>query len=518
MPPTITDLEDKYFDPALGLTPYYGNVDVIPHVDGVAYFNAIADALDICQGPGDKIYITAWVFAPGFNLRTPAGISTPTAGPSLGTLLVDKAKLGADVRIVLGAPYFSSGTEGISPSDFIWAVNRIVQAFDVAGGIRGVFDNNVSVARRLRSSDRGGVRPLEGCVLLDWGGRTPDSRHDKSTVIFSAATGQLRAFVGGIDFASERISDPQHTPPHADQTPSWHDAGLELFGSAAEAVLDNFITRWIETATLPPASVSYGGVAELFNPLIESTPPTPASGVGHPISSGGPSVRVLRSYDTIRALRVWRETRNLPWHSLPSGVHEVLRILTRAINGAQSYIYIECQTLNPSSDIFYYQHSSLYPLLSAACARGVKVILICYDAGSPTMSPEIRERILQPLTATQRDNFSLYWVEDCRLHSKIVLVDDEFSCIGSANMWDRSMNGTESELSAAYVHTGESNSQVADLRVWLWAEHLRVPAADTAARVELRDLTIGLGVFRTSWATHSVSFAMPNSKLREILP
>jgi phosphatidylserine/phosphatidylglycerophosphate/cardiolipin synthase-like enzyme len=518
MPPTITDLEDKYFDPALGLTRYYGNVEVIPHVDGIAYFNAIADALDTCQGPGDKIYITAWVFAPYFSLRQPTGISVSPAGPNLDELLVDKAKRGADVRIVLGAPYFSSGTEGLPPYNIIWSVNRLVEKFDIAGGIRSVFNNNVYVARDLRSADRGGVQPLRGRVLLDWGGRTPDSRHDKSTVIFSAATGQLRAFVGGIDFDSGRISDPQHTPPHSDEMPSWHDAGLELFGNAAEGVLDNFITRWVETATLPPESLSYGGAVELFNPVIESAQPTHASGAGHPISSSGPSVRILRSYDSIRALRIWLNTPNLAWHSLPGGVYEVLRVLSRAINRAQNYIYIECQTLNPSAgiDITYYLHSKLYPLLSAACARGVKVILVCYDAGTPRMSPEIEIEILQPLTSAQRDNFGLYWVEDCRLHSKIVLVDDEFSCIGSANMWDRSMNGTESELSAAYVHTGESNSQVADLRVRLWAEHLRVPIADATARAELRDLAIGLGVFRPNWGTRSLSFPTPNKKLREI--
>ena len=56
--PTLDDLEKKYFPEALPPgVPNWDKTMVIPHVDGEAFFSAIADALDLCQGDGDRIYI-----------------------------------------------------------------------------------------------------------------------------------------------------------------------------------------------------------------------------------------------------------------------------------------------------------------------------------------------------------------------------------------------------------------------------------------------------------------------------
>jgi hypothetical protein len=54
----------------------------------------------------------------------------------------------------------------------------------------------------------------------------------------------------------------------------------------------------------------------------------------------------------------------------------------------------------------------------------------------------------------------------------LMLVDDVFASIGSANFFSHSTVGTDSELSCTFVTTGPS---VINLRVRLWAEHLRTP-------------------------------------------
>ncbi|KRH99721.1 hypothetical protein AO057_16815 [Curvibacter sp. PAE-UM] len=206
-------------------------------------------------------------------------------------------------------------------------------------------------------------------------------------------------------------------------------------------------------------------------------------------------------------------------------ITEILDVLKQAINSASRYIYVEDQTLNPAPlevSAGYNKHDDLSPAISAACARGVKVIFVCWDGmtGSvgPSVSSQIVEKILDPLTAVQRQNFALYWLAGNRLHSKLFIVDDEFASIGAANFWDRSMQGTESELNAAYVCTAGSNSQVASLRVKLWSEHLRLtPAVAVSVEAELRNLDKSLGIFRTAWATSSLSFSSPGSVLREIV-
>lgn len=527
--PTLIQLEDKYFTPAFGGTRHSGDVVVIPHVDGEAYFSAIADALDKCQGQGDKIYIASWLFSPDFDLRTPSGATG--SGPVLGKVLFDKVSLGADVRIILGTPLFSSGTDGVGLGDPTWWINNLVNLANE--GIESIVQNNIIAALSLRNSKRSNqtASPFYGRVLMDWSGIDPDPRHEKTTIIYSESTKELRAFVGGIDFDSGRISNPLHNTPQQNGRDTWHDVGIEIHGSAAASALENFITRWNETATLPKRTYKVplddgATIDGEFNPEVEPTPPTQPAHAVHPTSINSPaSVCILRSYEAYRSLTPWRRKKVLEWDTLPATpILEIFDVLQQAISSAQRYIYVEDQSLNPPSGpkAAWFKHDKLYPIISAACARGVKVIFVCNDGmtgtASPTMSSEITEKILDPLLNPElRRNFGLYWISGTRLHSKLVIVDDEFATIGSANLWDRSMNGFESELNAAFVHTGGQNSQVADLRVRLWLEHLRIPpGSNAAAEAELRNLDKGLGIFRTDWAATGLSFTYPGSALREI--
>jgi phosphatidylserine/phosphatidylglycerophosphate/cardiolipin synthase-like enzyme len=201
-------------------------------------------------------------------------------------------------------------------------------------------------------------------------------------------------------------------------------------------------------------------------------------------------------------------------------------VLQQAITAASSYIYVEDQTLNPDPVYRQYgSHDLLYPTIRAACAKGVKVMFVTDGfAGSDsprqanlTMSSEINDLILSPLTADQRTNFTLHVVTGTKVHSKVVLIDDEFALIGSANFWDRSMTGVESEVSAAIVHPGRNASLVADLRVRLWCGHLRVAPTSPGVEADLRDLRKSLGVFRKSWGT-DVGFPHQHSALKEIVP
>nr|WP_239129117.1 hypothetical protein [Actinoplanes nipponensis] len=54
----------------------------------------------------------------------------------------------------------------------------------------------------------------------------------------------------------------------------------------------------------------------------------------------------------------------------------------------------------------------------------------------------------------------------------------------------------DTELSIAVVSSGAA---VRDLRVQLWAEHLRTPLTGPALRVCLEGLGLALGAFRPEW-------------------
>ncbi len=63
------------------------------------------------------------------------------------------------------------------------------------------------------------------------------------------------------------------------------------------------------------------------------------------------------------------------------------------------------------------------------------------------------------------------------VHSKIMIVDDVFAIIGSANFTDRSMFERDEELGLAWID--HNNSTVRDFRTKLWSEHLDLKEDDT---------------------------------------
>jgi phosphatidylserine/phosphatidylglycerophosphate/cardiolipin synthase-like enzyme len=89
----------------------------------------------------------------------------------------------------------------------------------------------------------------------------------------------------------------------------------------------------------------------------------------------------------------------------------------------------------------------------------------------------------------------MYRIRDLTVHTKLMLVDDVFASIGSANFFSRSMTGTDSELGCTFVTTGPT---VRNLRVRLWAEHLRTPLNEQLTPA-LEDLATALGIWRTEW-------------------
>jgi phosphatidylserine/phosphatidylglycerophosphate/cardiolipin synthase-like enzyme len=112
-----------------------------------------------------------------------------------------------------------------------------------------------------------------------------------------------------------------------------------------------------------------------------------------------------------------------------------------------------------------------------------------------TVNADLQKKLIDPLPHPMRRNVGLWRVEHLTVHAKIVLVDDRFAAVGSANFFSRSMVGVDTELTAALVTTGDA---VRDLRVRLWAEHLRTPLSDEL-RPHLEDLDLAIGAFRPEW-------------------
>jgi phosphatidylserine/phosphatidylglycerophosphate/cardiolipin synthase-like enzyme len=503
--PTLEELEAKYFPPTVGIH-HPRDTQVITHVDGQSYFAALHDAIAATNSADDVIYNVSWFIQKDFILKT--GTS------ELGTLLHDKAALGVDVRIIVWTGRFVTGKAALDDAGW-WNEIYAGSAESHRAGLVGVVQHNINTVQELRllNPTKAPKPPLQERVLMDYGGDALGSRHQKYTIVYRKSSNDLRAFVGGLDLFGDRMAAPHHTPGF------WHDAGVELRAGAAASVWADFRTRWVEAQTLPTKRFRQRNVPKFFNDPAIPTQPTVPAPPAHQIASTN-SVRVVKSYWPFREDPF--SGPDLPWVTIPAqGLQEVLRVYQKALTNATNFIYIEDQWLNFSDRLI--GHETLFPLVVAAVNRGVKVILIVPGTGDPA-DPDNMENKEQSKSFIQNfrvkvdlrhnTDFVMYRINAAFVHSKVLLIDDQFVAIGSANFADRSMDGRDTELQAAIVDAG---TLISDFRVHLWADHLHVDPNDPAITAELRDLSKSLGIFRPEWITGSgVTFPHPNSKLHRV--
>jgi phosphatidylserine/phosphatidylglycerophosphate/cardiolipin synthase-like enzyme len=473
----LDDLVARYLSPAV--TSHYENSAVEFVVDGRGWMRRMHELLT-SLGPGDAAYICGLQMDPEMDLtgRRPG---EPGYEP-LGNLLAGLAADGIDVRIILAGAVVSSS---------------------ITRPTIGPFHQNVTSAHRLRRWRRDGEKPpLADRVLLDWSGSGVGSNHQKATVVRRGD--ELIAGVGGIDYVASRIDETPHQRLEVQGARwGWHDAGTIIQGPAAADVWRVLRMRWIGAVNLPRRRYVWPSVKGLpvlnppsVAPEIEPAPPQKTH------EAPGQACQILRSVGP------WYIDSLLPWERRhygdlsPDGVREIYHTLVQAIGAAQRYIYLEDQYFHeyPGGD----HRFELYPHLSAAAARGVKVIMVGSGTRDPvesgplingTVNHDLQKKVIDTLPPQQRRNVGLWRIEHLTVHAKVAIVDDRFAAVGSANLFSRSMVGVDTELTAAVVTAGDS---VRDLRVRLWAEHLRTPIADDL-RPHLENLDLAIGMFRPEW-------------------
>ncbi|MGH8860920.1 MAG: phospholipase D-like domain-containing protein [Jatrophihabitantaceae bacterium] len=471
----------RYFPPPLDCATYRDDTEWFPLLDGETYFAELDQHLRKA-GPGDTVFASGLEVNPDIDLRGRAD-DHPDHLP-LGRQFAELAARGVDVRILIAGRVLPSSL----PTSAL------------------PFRGNAVNADRMRTMlvDGAAEPPLAGRVLLDFSGALLGSNHQKTVVV--RIGGELTSFVSGIDLAADRWDASPHDRMQLDGGRwGWHDIAVRLRGPGARRVWDTFRQRWQETLTLPHEHwLPSLHERRRLNPK-DALPAPPPSPDAAPVPSPGVSVRVLRSTHRLK-IDSRLPFRRRKWEHIPhGGLQEIYTTLVTAIGAARRYVYLEDQYLGESlggDEAF-----ELYPFLRAAAARGVKVVLV----GSGTRDPEdvdvggleinrelnddLRTKIADPLGPSARENFVVHRIENCTVHAKLTLIDDLFANIGSANMFSRSMMGTDSEMSAA---TATTTSLVRDLRVAVWRDHLRA-APTPGLHAALEDIDLALGIWRPQW-------------------
>jgi phosphatidylserine/phosphatidylglycerophosphate/cardiolipin synthase-like enzyme len=242
------------------------------------------------------------------------------------------------------------------------------------------------------------------------------------------------AFVSGIDLTSlggDRLDESLH-PPREDI--GWHDASAKLAGPAVADVAAHFAFRWREVTgeTLPAA-----------------VPPPEA---------GNTTVQIVRTVP------------EKIYDALPRGDFSLLEAHLAALRSAERFVYIESQFLWSPEVVAVLADKLARPPCDAFR------VLVVLPARPKNGQEDTRGQLAVLLDADgERGRFLACTIYQAGthpprlvyVHAKILIVDDRWLTLGSANLNEHSLfNDTEMNIVVADEEVARS------LRLRLWAEHL----------------------------------------------
>jgi phospholipase D1/2 len=288
------------------------------------------------------------------------------------------------------------------------------------------------------------------------------SQHQKLVVIDDAV-----AFSGGLDLTIRRWDTPAHDLDNPHRTDAsgkpyrpFHDVQAMVSGMAARALGGIARARWMCATGERVRSVLVDG-----EPWPESVTPDFAD----------VAVGIARTQ---------------PRYDGQEEVREVERLFFDSIDAAEKSIYIENQFLTCAKvaerlaqrlrarralEVLIVAPRTHHSWLEAHVMRNgrIRFMRIVREAGVGD-----RVRLVYPEVA--RDGRTT----DTMIHSKVMVIDDVFLRIGSANLNNRSM-GTDTECDLAIEASNEDERRmIARIRDRLLGEHCGVEAEDAAAALD----------------------------------
>ncbi len=382
-------------------------------IDGEAAFRRICKAIETAQ---HSVWVTVTFMWSGFQM--PDGRGTALE------VLDRAAKRGLDVRIIFWRP--DEETASLRRNAF-WGAPE-----------------HFAVLRELNTG-----------ISIRWDRAQPGFCQHQKTWLMDAGKDTQVAFVGGINLNPHSVVAPGHRGEGQN-----HDVYVELSGPSVADVHHNFIQRWNEASERHDDDGCWG---ERGDTVLEF--PTRL-----PLERGTAKVQIQRTIHSGR-YKNGQKSVNGRAFDIAAGERTIFDQYCLAIKSAQRTIYMENQ---------YVEVQGIVEALHEALGRGVEVVLLMPATPdiSPTAydSPE-RKAFFEARSALgQFSNFTLAGIaglgaDGCRksvyVHSKLMLIDDEWATVGSANLHRFSMFGN-GELNAA-IYSPET---VRAFRVALFEEHL----------------------------------------------
>jgi cardiolipin synthase A/B len=401
-----------------GAYPTRSGNQLWPWIDGEPAFRRICEAIEAAQ---QSVWATITFMWPSFQMPDGRGTALD--------VLERAARRGIDVRVIFWRP--DDETASLRPNAF-WGSS---DHFDV-------------LSQRYPQ------------VKIRWDRAHPGYCQHQKTWLIDANRDAATSFVGGINLNPHSLVAPDHTGEGHN-----HDVYVELAGPAVADVHHNFVQRWNEASERTYADGRWGNGSAEDLTFPDHAPP----------ECGTAYVQIQRTTHLGRYVNDYPPPNGSAF-DIASGEKTNLDQYCTAIRSARRTIYMENQ---------YVEVPEIVAALHDALTHGVEVVLLL--PAVPVISPPaiVTQERLAFLESRARlasyDNFSLCGIagvgadgrrKPVYVHSKLMLVDDEWATVGSCNLHHHSLFGN-GELNAAFLDP----QAVRAMRVELFQEHL---ATDTS--------------------------------------
>ena len=413
--PSLDELHERWFldvddpsgfppqsrHPGALVNPYTDGNQVTPIYNGADY---MARAYELIRAMIDNDDPSAcWLWIHAWRMEPVKGLGETADGPDIVSLLEEAARAGVQVR------FLASGHDSGS--------SKLAKRIIAAGG-QGARDRRT---------------------------KTFGSHHQKF-IVFRFPDESWRSILGSGDFLFARWDTQECNPVEPDRSPKGaptHDVWLEIDGPAVYDVALHFAERWNDPDN-----------RRLTQPRLSTT--LPIDFADQAIAPAGPhSLQLLRTYPVLRR-------RGFSWSR--QGEFTIWAAYLKAIHNASRYIYLEDQyfysfedpplTGRPKDRLYA---KDIVVQLGEAIGRGVNVLVtVPSRKGDWRKHYELQQRGKAMRYLTECSNepgagrfygcFLQKGDMDPIVHSKLMLVDDEYAIVGSANIGLRSMS-YDSEVS-----------------------------------------------------------------------
>ncbi|KAG3198895.1 hypothetical protein PC128_g5692 [Phytophthora cactorum] len=272
--------------------------------------------------------------------------------------------------------------------------------------------------------------------------------HQKTLVITANSSSDIDyqpvAYVGGLDLAKERWDTIYHNNSALRDASGitfkrkgWIDGHIRIHGPAAKDVANNFVARW-NSDYLP----SQGLVDDLLgfeNPPYEDIPHLNYVSSNTTGDLGKQSIQITRTFSC--KYKHYKEF-------APRGENSLFHARIKAIKNAKNFIYIEDQ-------YFIYVPELLDAIMEVMPKIQRLVVIANPESNVISKGGYIKYlyEMVSPLREKYPNKFKMYTVKadlDLIVHTKVVIIDDVYLSVGSAN-WNRRSMTSDPELNAEVV-------------------------------------------------------------------